>query len=228
MDRLGRMQEERRRAGRWPGSPRPCAAPGRSCPCRCTPRLPLQAGEQLDGAVEAPRRAARSAPRPPPPRWLSTSARHVAGGAHAPAPFTRAGRRSAGRPAPRRSATSSLEQALGARRVELGGGVREGLLRVRGGPRGRGRRRRPRRRPGPAARRYSPGAAGLLAAARQLQGMGDVEDHLDAVALHHGEGAHVDDQVVVAEAGAALGDADPLVAGRARLVDQLAPCRRGP
>ena len=83
-----------------------------------------------------------------------------------------------------------------------------------------------------------------VAAAGQLQAVRDVEDDRHALLAHHRERAHVDDQVVVAEAGAALGDEDarvarvddlgdrvPHVVGREELalldVDDAAGLRRG-
>ena len=68
------------------------------------------------------------------------------------------------------------------------------------------------------AKRRQPAALG--AAAGELERVGDVVDHRDAVLVEHGEAAHVDHQVVVAEGDAALGDGDPVVAGR------RAPSRR--
>ncbi len=83
---------------------------------------------------------------------------------------------------------------------------------------GAGGDRRARQRLGEAAL-----AAGLLAGgAGQLQRMGDVVDHRDAVVVHQLEAAHVHHQVAVAEGVAALGDRDPLVAGAARLLDRPA------
>ena len=52
-----------------------------------------------------------------------------------------------------------------------------------------------------------------VAAARQLQAVRDVEHHRHALLAHDRERAHVDDEVVVAEARAALGDDDARVAG---------------
>jgi len=62
-------------------------------------------------------------------------------------------------------------------------------------------------------------AALPAAGAGELQRVGDVVDHRDPILVHHGEAAHVDHQVMVAEGGAALGDRHPVVARRARLVD---------
>ena len=53
-----------------------------------------------------------------------------------------------------------------------------------------------------------------VAGAGQLQAVRDVVDHRVAERPQHRKGAHVHDQVVVAEARAALGDDDLLVAGR--------------
>ncbi len=52
----------------------------------------------------------------------------------------------------------------------------------------------------------------------QLHGVSGVENHGRELP-HDGERAHVDHQIVVAEARAALGDEDALVAGSATLFD---------
>ena len=52
-----------------------------------------------------------------------------------------------------------------------------------------------------------------VAGARQLQAVRDVEDDRHAERTHDGEGAHVDDQVVVAKRRAAFGDEHVGVAG---------------
>jgi hypothetical protein len=59
-----------------------------------------------------------------------------------------------------------------------------------------------------------------------LDGVGGVEDDRGEVA-HDGQGAHVDDEVVVAEAGSALAEADTLVAGVADLLDGVGHVRGG-
>src|SRR5690606_20147244 len=65
-------------------------------------------------------------------------------------------------------------------------------------------------------------AAGLAAgAAGQLHGVGRVEHHRAAGVAHHRQRAHVADQVVVAEARAALAGHDLLVAGGLRLVGDV-------
>jgi hypothetical protein len=61
-------------------------------------------------------------------------------------------------------------------------------------------------------------AAAVGGGSRELQGMGDVEDAGDPVAVEEVEGAHVDHQVVVAEARSALGDENAIVAHGAHLV----------
>ena len=60
---------------------------------------------------------------------------------------------------------------------------------------------------------YSRQAGGhAVARARQLQAVGHVEDDGVAELAQHRKRAHVDDEVVVAEADAALGDEHRLVA----------------
>ena len=61
-----------------------------------------------------------------------------------------------------------------------------------------------------------------VAGAGQLQAVRDVVDHRVAERAQHRKGAHVHDQVVVAEARAALGDDDLLVAGGGDLGDDVA------
>ena len=56
-------------------------------------------------------------------------------------------------------------------------------------------------------------AARVTLAAGELDGMGDVIDHGVAEFCEDGEGAHVHDEIVVAEAGAAFGEDDFGVAG---------------
>ena len=53
-----------------------------------------------------------------------------------------------------------------------------------------------------------------VARARQLQAVRDVVDDGIAERAHDRKRAHVDDEVVVAEAEAALGDDDAVIAGR--------------
>src|SRR5438093_375869 len=65
-----------------------------------------------------------------------------------------------------------------------------------------------------------PLAAGLRAA-RPLEAVGRVVDHRPAEAAHDDEPAHVHDQVVVAEARAALGEQDALAARERELLDRL-------
>src|SRR4030095_11100313 len=55
----------------------------------------------------------------------------------------------------------------------------------------------------------------------QLHRVGGVEDHRHAEALHHAEPAEVDDQVVVAEARAALGEEHVLAASGPELLDHV-------
>ncbi len=52
-----------------------------------------------------------------------------------------------------------------------------------------------------------------VTAARQLQAVRDVVDHRISERAHDGEGAHVDDEVVIAEREPALGHDHLLVAG---------------
>ena len=69
---------------------------------------------------------------------------------------------------------------------------------------------------------YSRQAGGdAVAAARQLQAVRDVEHDRHAQLAHHRKRAHVDDEVVVAEAGAALGDEHARVAGVDDLRDRV-------
>ena len=69
---------------------------------------------------------------------------------------------------------------------------------------------------------YSRQAGGdAVAAARQLQAVRDVEHDRHALRAHHRKRAHVDDEVVVAEAGAALGDEHARVAGVDHLGDRV-------
>ena len=51
-----------------------------------------------------------------------------------------------------------------------------------------------------------------------LEGVGDIDDYRHAVALHDGYAAEIDDEVLVAEGGAALGEHDVLVAEVLELV----------
>src|SRR3546814_3692676 len=60
-----------------------------------------------------------------------------------------------------------------------------------------------------------------------LQGVGHIEDHRQAChLLHDAEAEHVDDQIVVAEAGAAIAEDDLFVAGFAELLDDVADLAR--
>ncbi len=72
---------------------------------------------------------------------------------------------------------------------------------------------------GSAKRRSPPVTPSPLAG--QLQRVRDVEDHRDAELVQDRERAHVDDQVVVAEGDAALGDEDAVVAHGCRLFDRV-------
>jgi hypothetical protein len=62
---------------------------------------------------------------------------------------------------------------------------------------------------------------GASPAARQLHGMGGIENHRATGIAQHRQAAHVGHQVVVAEREAALADQDVVVAGRAGLVDDV-------
>ena len=55
-----------------------------------------------------------------------------------------------------------------------------------------------------------------------LDTVGGIEDDRHAEVAHDLEAAHVDDQIVIAKAGAALGEDDVVVAGRADLLDDVA------
>ena len=68
-----------------------------------------------------------------------------------------------------------------------------------------------------------PAADGVVAfggSGGELDRMGCIENHWRELA-HDGQRAHIDDQVVVAEAGAALGDEDAIVAGRASFLNHV-------
>ncbi len=69
-------------------------------------------------------------------------------------------------------------------------------------------------------------SAGLGALAGDLHGVGGVEDDGRVVA-HDGQRAHIDDEVVVAEAGSALGEGDALVAALVEFGDGVAHVLRG-
>src|SRR5262245_29169875 len=58
-------------------------------------------------------------------------------------------------------------------------------------------------------------------AARKLDRVGRIEHHRAAGLAHRGETAHVDNEVVVTEAEAALADEDLLVPGALRLLDHV-------
>ena len=60
-----------------------------------------------------------------------------------------------------------------------------------------------------------------VAAAGELQAVRHVEHDRHALRPHHRKRAHVDDEIVVAEARAALGDDDPRVARVDRLCDRM-------
>ena len=72
------------------------------------------------------------------------------------------------------------------------------------------------------ADRLSSGPAG---GGGSLDGVGGVEDDGRELA-QDGQRAHIDDEIVVAEAGATLAEADPLIAGIADLGDGMAHVRR--
>ena len=67
-----------------------------------------------------------------------------------------------------------------------------------------------------------------VAAAGQLQAVRDVEDDRRAQPAHHRKRAHVDDEVVVAEREAALGDEDAVVAATRAPCRSRAACRAAP
>jgi hypothetical protein len=85
-----------------------------------------------------------------------------------------------------------------------------------------GRDRRPRQGLG-----VAPQPPTLGAAAGELERVGDVVDHRDAVLVEHGEAAHVHHQVVIAEGDPALGHGHPVVAGGTGLLDDLQQVVRG-
>lgn len=70
-------------------------------------------------------------------------------------------------------------------------------------------------------------AAGFSAEGGDLDGVGGVEDDGVAELAEEGEAAEVDDEVVVAEGGAALGEPEVAVAGGLGLVDDVAHVLRG-
>ena len=78
-----------------------------------------------------------------------------------------------------------------------------------------------RRHAGRRQRLYELGLPGgdAVTAARKLQAVRHVVDHRISQRAHDGEGAHVDDEVVIAEREPALGDDDLLVASARHLVD---------
>src|SRR5690606_2998475 len=110
-----------------------------------------------------------------------------------------------------------LQQGAHLRQRPGVGTIAEGLLRLRmgfheeAGHAGRDRRARQHR------DELALAAAGAALPARQLHRVGGVVDHRAAGVAHHRQRAHVADQVVVAEAGAALAHHDLIVAGRLRL-----------
>src|SRR5450432_3309345 len=64
-------------------------------------------------------------------------------------------------------------------------------------------------------------ARGIAAATWQLHGVRRIEDDRASGRTHHGERSHIRYQIVVAEREPALADHNRLVAGRARLVDDV-------
>ena len=70
-------------------------------------------------------------------------------------------------------------------------------------------------------------AAGLPFPAGQLDGMSDVEDDRAAERAQDGERAHVHDEVLIAEGGAALGENDLIVAGAGDFFDGVGHFPRG-
>ena len=64
-------------------------------------------------------------------------------------------------------------------------------------------------------------AAGVSLAAGELDGMRGVEDDRVAEFFHDGEGANVDDEILVAEGGAAFGEDDVVVAGGGEFFDDI-------
>src|SRR5438067_1228950 len=68
-----------------------------------------------------------------------------------------------------------------------------------------------------------------VAGARQLQAVRDVEHHRNASLAHHRKRAHVDDEIVIAEAGAALGDDNarvPCIDDLGYGMDDVAGCEK--
>ena len=168
--------------------------------------------EQLDRAVEPARRAGRRARGSPPLRFRAPCgrARDQPCSAHLGGCFTMASiaisRRSSGSSRSRRSAFCASLLArdgsvvhLEKHAVDAGGDARRcqrlDVLRQ--------------------ARRHA------VAAARQLQAVRDVEDDRDAQLAHDRKRAHVHDEVVIAEARAALGHDDARVARLDDLGDRV-------
>ena len=67
-----------------------------------------------------------------------------------------------------------------------------------------------------------------VAAARELQAVRDVVDDGAAERAQHRKGAHVHDEVVVAERETALGDDDARIAARRDLLDRVPHVERAP
>ena len=106
-----------------------------------------------------------------------------------------------------------LEQRLEQRRAAARSARRSSPRRAARGLPGTRRRRRRRRRPRQRLDELRLAGRHAVAAARQLQAVRHVVDDRVAERAQDREGAHVDDEVVVAEAEPALGDDHPLVAG---------------
>ena len=70
-------------------------------------------------------------------------------------------------------------------------------------------------------------AAGVALAAGELHGVRDVEDDRIAEFVQDREGAHVDDEILVAEGGAAFGEDDFVVAGGGDFFDDVGHVPRG-
>jgi hypothetical protein len=96
----------------------------------------------------------------------------------------------------------------GLRETRAGSGSvhRKTRWRGRNAFRGRRRRRRWRSRRGRGRGKFAVAAGGAAESAGALDGVGGVEDHGQAFLAHPEQRAHVGDEVVVAEGGAALGD----------------------
>ncbi len=212
MDRLGRVQEERRRAGARERRG-DLAADDAGLAHAGDDDAAAALAQQLDRARRSARRAARRA-RGSAAASVSSTLRASARSAIDGVP-PRAWRWRRSRSAGRAAARADRAAARSARRSSRAPAPRA--------PRGRRRRRRPRRRPSASGSMYSarpavtpsppPGSCRLCVTSKTTG---------KPCRAHHRERAHVDDEVVVAEARAALGDDHARVAGIDDLRDGVA------